>query len=154
MIVATSRFGQVEVDDSSIIRLPRGLIGFDDVSEFCLLDHKPESAFRWLQSVMRPELAFVVVDPSQFFSDYEFEMTAAESDYLGIAKPDDALVLTVISIDQASGQVTTNLVGPIVINSTTLTGMQIVVDDERYGTKHVLARGTDAVEQRSAARAA
>jgi flagellar assembly factor FliW len=154
MIVGTTRFGQVEVDDKSIIRLPRGLIGFDDASEYFLLDHGPESAFRWLQSVARPELAFVVVDPSEFFSDYEFELTETEADYLGIKKPGDAMVITLVTIDQGAGQVTTNLVGPIVINSNTLTGMQIVIDDERFGTKHILARGTNAVGTRSAARAA
>jgi flagellar assembly factor FliW len=154
MIVLTSRFGQVDVDEKSVIRLPRGLIGFDGVSEYCLLHHRPESAFRWLQSVTRPELAFVVIDPSEYFSDYDFELTTAESGYLGITKSEDALVLAMATIDRAKPEVTANLVGPIVINKNTLIGMQVVVDDERFSTKHLLVRGTVAVEPRVTARAA
>ena len=47
--------------------------------EYGLLDHAHVSPFRWLQSLGDPALAFVVVNPFDFFSDYDFEIGDANS---------------------------------------------------------------------------
>jgi flagellar assembly factor FliW len=145
MIIETARFGLIDVDGSTVINMPRGMFGFEDRTEYCLIQHQPGTTFRWLQSTSDPELAFVVVDPSHFFGSFDIKLTAIEAECLGLETSDDAMVLATVSLDAGTSEVTANLAGPIVINSKSLTGLQVALDDQRYGTRHRLgmSAGTD-----------
>lgn len=140
MIVETARFGTVDVEANSIIKMPRGMFGFEEETEFCLVQHRPDTVFRWLQSTARPDLAFVVVDPSHFFEDYGFRLSSVEAEYLGLDDPESAMVLTTVSVSPGESEVTANLAGPIVINAKSLTGLQVALEDERYSTRQSLLR--------------
>jgi len=142
MVVQTTRFGSIEVDGKSILTMKRGLLGFEQAKRFCLIQHKPAMPFKWLQSIDMPDLAFVVIDPSQFFADYEIEISDADSQVLDLDDPEQAVILTTVTIKPDEPRVTTNLAGPIVINAKTLIGMQIVLEDDRYGTQHVITDAT------------
>lgn len=139
MKVKTTRFGDMEVDESTIIKMPRGPLGFEKYNEFFLIQHRNNSNLHWLQSTQEGSLAFVVVDPSEFVNDYEIEITDSDAEKIRLASPDDALVLTILTINSMSKQVTANLAAPIVVNSKELYGMQIVLQDNRYSVKQVLA---------------
>ncbi len=138
MRIDTTRFGVLEIDDSSIIRMPRGPLGFEDQTDYCVVQHRPDTSFRWMQSVQEPSLAFVVIDPSEFFSDYEVELTDADAERLNLTSPDDALVLCVVSVGEHGTEITANLAAPIVINAKDLAGMQVVLQDPRYSVRHSL----------------
>jgi len=138
MEISTTRFGAMEVDKKSIIRMPRGPLGFEDEKEFFLMQHRDSTRFWWLQSATEPSLAFVVVDPCQFFSDYEIEISDSDVEKLNLKDAADAMVLTIVSIDRKSGEITANLAAPVVINAKELIGMQIVLQDDRYRVKHKL----------------
>ena len=147
MIIETSRFGRIEVDDKSILEMKRGLLGFEQWKRFCLIRHRPDTPFKWLQSVDDADLAFVVVDPAQFVNDYEIEIGDNEAAELEIKNPEEAVVLTTVTIHPQEKLVTTNLAGPIVINAKTLVGMQIVLESDRYSTRHVIADSSTPIEQ-------
>ena len=51
-------------------------------------------------------------------------------------------MLTTVTVDQDEKKVTANLLGPIVINSSTLAAKQVVLPDERSGTKHLIGSNT------------
>ena len=70
MIIDTSRFGGIEVDDQRFLNFPKGLLGFPDDREYALIQTGENSAFYWMQAVHRPELAFVVCDPRMFVADF------------------------------------------------------------------------------------
>jgi flagellar assembly factor FliW len=144
MVVETARFGRVEVDEKAVIRIPRGLIGFEQATEFCLLDHCPACSFRWLQCTATPSLSFVVIDPSAFFPDYAVDVSETEARYLGLDGASAPLVLALVTIDRQAAAATANLAAPIVVNPRTLVGMQIVLDAENYTTKHELVHPVDA----------
>ena len=63
MIVQTSRFGPVEVDEGRAIEFPRGILGFPQYKSYILIQPEPDSTFYWLQSLQAADLAFVVTDP-------------------------------------------------------------------------------------------
>ncbi|HEY3269351.1 MAG TPA: flagellar assembly protein FliW [Armatimonadota bacterium] len=138
MIVETSRFGRVEVDPCNVIEIPRGLIGFPPEQRFILFEHKPGEPFRWLQSLDDPALALVVVDPHIFFPDYEAEISEEEARALGIDDPGEAQILTTVTVRRSMGQITTNLLGPLVISLRNGRGAQLVLDGDRYTTRHPL----------------
>ena len=58
MLVKTSRFGEVTVEDSAVITFPEGIVGFPDIRGFVMFDGPEGTPFKWLQSTERPELAF------------------------------------------------------------------------------------------------
>jgi flagellar assembly factor FliW len=144
MLIETTRFGEIDVAEKSIMHMPQGMLGFESCKRFVLLEDRPDTPFKWLQAIDDPKLAFVVIDPTEFFSDYEFELTDEDADSLDLKDSTDAAIVTTVTIDGENDKVTTNLVGPVVINSRTLTAKQIVLQDERYGTKHVIGRKTQA----------
>lgn len=136
MQIQTSRFGAVEIDESRIIRLPRGLVGFDCPQSFALIQTTQNATFFWLQSIDQPELAFVVCDPRTFVPDYRVMIKAEELALIerGEAKGSQVLVI----VNKVNNTLTGNLQGPLVINPDNLMGIQLVLSDKRYTTRHVL----------------
>jgi flagellar assembly factor FliW len=70
MQFTTTRFGEISYSTEDIISFPKGLVGFPTLNEFVLVEHKPDTPFRWLQSTVDAGTAFLVVDPSAFVQDY------------------------------------------------------------------------------------
>ena len=136
MILNTTRFGVIEVDDKAVISMPEGMIGFEGHESYCLIDHQRESVFKWLHSTQDPDLAFLVVDPSDVVSDYEVELPDWDVEFLGLKDANEAVVVATVTIDVDSELITANLLAPIVINSRTRIGRQVVLDKSDYEMKH------------------
>ena len=153
MNVDTTRFGLVEADDSSIVRMPRGPLGFDDLTDYVLVQHRPDTCFKWLQSMDEPSLAFAVVDPEDFFDNYDIEICEADAERLHLAEGEDALVLAIVTATEEGA--TVNLAAPVVINSKERVGMQIVLQDHQYAVKYPLvSKAAEASEKTLLAEAA
>lgn len=145
MKIDTTRFGAMEVAEESIVQMPEGMLGFAEAKRFVLLQNEHIAAFKWLQSVDDPGLAFIVVNTRQFFPEYRFVFSEEQTASLGLKSPREATILTTVTIGN-DGAITTNMLGPIVMNPRTLLARQIVLEDTRYGTKHSIVElsGTDA----------
>jgi flagellar assembly factor FliW len=148
MIVHTTRFGPLEIDPEAVLAAPRGLIGFPGATRFVLIDHAPETPFQWLQSLDDPSLAFVVTDPHLFFPGYDLEIPDGDAERLGIREPADARILTTITVRRAAGEVTTNLLGPLVIGVPCRRIAQLVLDGDRYSTRHALPLAASPMRER------
>jgi flagellar assembly factor FliW len=133
MIVNTSRFGSVEVDDKRVITFPKGLLGFPRFQRFVLIQPNEEGYFFWLQSVDAAELAFVVTDPSLFLNDYTVPLKPDQMQELGIASLAEAQVLVIVN--KRGTELTGNLQGPLVIHTERCTGEQLVMSDRRFHTR-------------------
>ena len=134
MQIQTSRFGTVEIDDQRITTFPKGLVGFPNCQRFALIQTNDEGVFFWLQSIDRPELAFVVCDPRTFVPDYRVPVKPEELELIGLPKAEQAQVLVIVN--KVDDMLTGNLQGPLVINAKNLTGKQLVLSDKRYTTRH------------------
>jgi len=135
MRVNTKAFGLIEVDEKQKINFPQGLFGFEDYKEYTLLDaeHQP---FLWLQSLDDQEIAFILINPFLFRPDYEVNIGNEELAEIGITSPENALIFVIVTIPQDGSSMTANLQGPLVINKENMTGMQAVLSDVRWKTKH------------------
>ncbi len=138
MKVNTTRFGLIEVDEERIMVFPEGLLGFPDYTRYALVQTNNEGTFFWMQSVERPDLAFVVCDPLLFIPDYQVPTKPENLEELSIKNMDDVQVL--IIANKVDGVVTGNLQGPLVINAANLTGKQLVLSEKKYSTRHPLVR--------------
>ena len=146
----TTRFGEIEVDDQSCVQIEGGLVGLPAAKRFCLLSHREDSPFRWLQCVDEPALALAVISPMDFFAGYSFELQDADVEQLGLDTAEDAVVLATVSVDEDERRVTTNLLGPIIVNRKTLVGKQVVLSSDNFSTRHPLFELTRAVRTRRA----
>jgi flagellar assembly factor FliW len=136
MLIETTRFGRIEVAEGAILQFPRGLYGLDDIHAYCLLEHDNLGLFAWLQAVDAPSIAMVVTDPFRFFPDYEVEIPDPAAELLGAASAGEVSIYTTIAVAADRRQLYTNLLGPLVINPSNGRGVQLVLDSNRYSSRH------------------
>jgi len=135
--IQTTRFGEVEVEDQSIILVQGGIIGFARYERYMIIEHKSESPFFWLQAVDSPDLAFVIVDPCLFMPDYNLTLSEPILADLKAQESQEVAVHVLVTIPHGRPQeMTANLLGPLVINTQAKLARQIIVDDERYSYRH------------------
>jgi flagellar assembly factor FliW len=138
MEVRTTRFGVIEIAEDRVIHLPKGLLGFTNQTRFCLLEPGDDACFFWLQSVDEPSLAFVITDPSLFVPEYSVPIRPEQMIELKLNKLEDAQVFVIVN--KVDTQLTGNLQGPLVINTMTRTGEQMVLAEKRWTTRHPLVK--------------
>ncbi len=139
MQIESTRFGEFEVDDDHTITLDDGLLGFPDSHTYVVIEVE-ESPYVWLQSAEEPEVAFLAVSPFVFFPDYELELDAEAEQALAVADESQVHVLTLLTVHRDGDepeQITTNLMGPIVINVETRRARQVVLDGDDYSSTRV-----------------
>jgi flagellar assembly factor FliW len=138
MIIHSKRFGSIEVNEDRIIKFDDGLLGFNDLKQFVLADDPADISmpFKWLISLERPEVVFLVTDPGIFFKDYVFDLPEEDGRKIDAKSEDDVSVITILTVPADPKQITANLRGPLVINWRTLVGRQVILKDTDYTTKH------------------
>jgi len=139
VLISSERFGDVAVDETSTLTLPHGLLGFEDETSFAIVPVDDDGTYSWLQSAKDPSLAFLATSPHFFFPDYAPEVNdnyVAELDLLG---PSETLLLCLVTID--GDDITANLLGPIVVNTRTRHGRQVVLSEMQWSTRVPLNGG-------------
>jgi flagellar assembly factor FliW len=138
---ASSRFGTIDVDVDLVIVFADGLIGFESCREYVVVRHDDTSAFRWLQSLDEPGVAFPIVEPTLFRPDYAPTISDTDARTLNLKQDTPTLLFSVVSVPAHDPQaMTANLLAPLVINGDTRQGKQVIVQDEGYGTRHDVLR--------------
>lgn len=115
-----------------ILNFPAGLVGFPALKSFRFFEPADGYPFKFLQSVEKPEISFVCLDPLGFKPDYDVPLNEEDAQALSIEKPEEALIMTIVVIPEDPKKMTTNLAGPLVINIKTLQGRQIVLNADKY----------------------
>ena len=137
--IMTSRFGEIEAAEESIIQFAAGIPAFEEEREFLIIPYEEGSPYVFLQSVKTPELAFLMTMPLIFFPDYEFTIDDDVEKELELTSPEDVLIYAILTLDgKEIRDLTANLMAPIVINAKTRKAKQIVLDHSPYTTKHRL----------------
>ena len=148
MRIATSRFGEVDIDEQRVLTFPSGLLGFPDDKRFALLEAGQDAEFWWLQSIERAALAFIVTDPTLFVPTYEVPIGQQQMEGLGLSSLDEAQVLVIVN--KRGNVLTGNLQGPLVMNVAKRTGEQLVLSDRRFTTRVPLMELPEPVQAQSA----
>jgi flagellar assembly factor FliW len=151
MQVHTTRFGVLQIPDDRVLEFPKGLLGFSQFTRYCLLEPGDDACFFWLQCVDEPSLAFVVTDPTLFVPEYAVPIRPEQMVELKLTKLDEAQVFVIVNkVDQT---LTGNLQGPLVVNTLTRSGEQMVLAEKRWTTRHPLVQVAAGEEIRRAASA-
>lgn len=141
MLVKSARFGNIEVKDECIFSLPHGLPGFGNETKFALLAPDENSPFCFFQSINNEDLTFVLINPFDFFPDYEFKLTDEILEELKISNDNPPLVFNIVTIPKKIEEMTANLVAPLILNKKDGIAMQIVLEKTQYTTKHRVLGG-------------
>lgn len=139
--ISGTRFGSIDVDDTTVFEFPAGLVGFPHETRFALL-HGGREAVAHLQSLRSPQVALVVVDRIAFGPDYPnpnaYELAAS----VGLGK-EDPVVFVPIAVRAGAPQLYANLLAPIVIDATARRGAQVVLDPRVYSAWTKVTRDRD-----------
>lgn len=134
MKAVTRLFGEIDIDEEKIITLERGMIGFPDLQKFALIFDEEKgleaSSVMWLQSMDDETVAFPVVHPNQIKPDYNPTVNDEMLLPLGELNEDNTYVLVTLTAKPKKEDTTVNLKAPIVINTETRKGCQIIVEDD------------------------
>ena len=147
MQIETSRFGEIEIADDEVITFPDGLPGFAGMHKMALIgggtlpgvesdaDHH---MLYWIQDTVDPDLAFLTLVPWGVYPDYDIDIDPADVEG---ADPDDLCVLSIVTVRREDGGVrmTSNLLAPVVINTVTQTGRQLILSDASWPVHAPLA---------------
>ena len=142
MIVKTSRFGDMEVPEEALITFPEGVIGFKDDTRFVMFECSDDGIFKWLQSCDRPELAFVICESGFIMPDFQVAIGEKERQLLQLADPGHAVICFILVIPKNPLDATANLLGPLLMNTETRLGMQLVLINPEYSTRHRIFAGS------------
>lgn len=88
--------------------------------------------FAALASADEEGLSFIVVPPGLLFDDYVVEIPEPDVAALGLERAEDVEILALVT-RRAGAAPTVNLMGPIVVNSSTGHAAQLVLADGGYG---------------------
>jgi len=129
-MIIESRLGRVEVDTNRILTFPHGVIGFEHLRKFILLQISDNSPFLVLQSLEDKGFGLMVADPFTFLTDFALQIGDAEQARLEAANSSELAVLVTVSIPPGKPNETAlNLMGPIVINHVKRLGLQVPQPD-------------------------
>jgi flagellar assembly factor FliW len=92
------------------------------------------------------------VEPTAFVPEYFVEITEEQAQSMGITSETPTLVLTTASIPGGRPEeMTLNLAGPVLINLSTRTARQLVLEGDGYTIKHRVFPAEDQSAVRQAA---
>jgi flagellar assembly factor FliW len=135
MQVHTKPYGLIEVDERQKIYFPMGILGFENLHNYVLLD-ATQQPFYWLQSMDIPEVAFVLINPFLFRPDYEIDVPDEELEEIGITSQEEILIFAIVTIPENHRKMTANLQGPIIINRKQRIGRQAISSNPKWKVKH------------------
>lgn len=135
MNINTSRFGIVELAEDDILNFPEGMLGFNTLRKFVLLDDPNNEIFAWLQSCEEPDIAFPVLEPELFAADYQIHISKSDLLALNLEDQSKSKCFLIITIPNDPTQMTANFKAPIVINIDQRIAKQCVLQDNNLAIR-------------------
>jgi flagellar assembly factor FliW len=134
--VKTTRFGELEVNPNDIVSFSEGLLGFENLKKYFVVDPGDSTLILWLQSTEDEKVAFPIIEPKIFKPDYIAKLLPADLNGLELESLQSAKLYSILTIPANVTEMNANLKAPVVINSAKKVGKQIVLQDSKLSVKH------------------
>lgn len=138
MQIQTNFLGVTEIDEDRVLTFDEGIYGFDEFEKYTILDIPEQENFKLLQSIHDPYIAFVIINPWDFFKEYEIEIDNNQLKEIEISSHSQMAIFNILTISDDIENSTANLLAPIIINVNNKKARQFVLNDKIYKTKHLL----------------
>lgn len=135
MKIQTRHFGEMEIDDNKVIVFKEGLPGFEYLRTFIIIESE-ENIFCYLQSVEDGEVAFAMIDPYTLKKDYAPKIHENYFEKLGGGVDEKFSVYVIATVGKRIEQTTINLQGPLLLHIENRLGVQAIVENSEYKTRH------------------
>ena len=145
MLVNSIIPGGYNIPDDEIITMVRPILGFENLNRFCLIDTLELEPFALLQSVDDPDTVFLVVDPRIFVNDYDKNIASKDVEELSLSEENQALVYSIVTMNEKAEDITINLSGPILLNQANRKAKQIVLTDSNLTVQHRIITSEETV---------
>ncbi|MGY4758161.1 flagellar assembly protein FliW [Paenibacillus caseinilyticus] len=136
MRINTLALGEIEYTEEEVLTFPNGIPGFEEYTRFLIIGRG--EAFSYLQSLEEEGISFVILNPFDIYRAYEFELSQEDQDELEIRSEEGIEIWSIVTLGKQPEQYTVNLMGPLVVNTVSRLGKQVVLHHSPYGTKHSL----------------
>jgi flagellar assembly factor FliW len=139
MLVNTKYFGQIDLDEDKVLTFDNGIMGFEDYKKYTILyniEDEGKGQISWLQSLDESTLALPVISPALVKEDYNPIIEDEVLKHLGELNDDNTAVLLALTVPGEVKKTTVNLKAPIIINSDTRKGCQIIAENQEYVVKY------------------
>lgn len=136
MKVKTTRFGELEVNPNDLVTFTEGLLGFENLKKYFVVDPGDSTLILWLQSTEDEKVAFPIIEPKIFKPDYIAKLLPADLNGLELESLNSAKLYSILTIPANVTEMSANLKAPVVINSSKKVGKQIVLQDSKLSVKH------------------
>ncbi|MBU0472795.1 MAG: flagellar assembly protein FliW [Bacteroidetes bacterium] len=117
MKLKTEQFGEIEYANENVIRIAKGLFGFENLEEYLLIK-TDNTLFYWLNSIEEPSVAFPMVGINVLDDTYP--------------QVDGTEPFGIVTLDKDPLKITVNMKAPLYINQDIKTGKQKILDREKY----------------------
>lgn len=114
----------------------KGIPGFEMLKDFQIKPHN--ELFSFMVSIEDPDRSFIIVNPFDFYKDYEFELSEDNLGELGISSSAQVGVRCIVTWHTNFEKASINLLAPLVFNLESKNAKQLVLQNTKYTTKHSL----------------
>ena len=136
MKVTTRLFGDIDIAENKIIHMEGGIVGFPDLKQFTLIYDKEKGddhdTIMWFQSLDEPQFAMPVLVPTSILPEYNPIVNDELLAPLGELNDDNLYCLVTVKVPSDLTKMTINQKAPIIINTDTMKGAQLIVENEDY----------------------
>jgi flagellar assembly factor FliW len=143
MLLKTNLFGEIEVNEEEVINFTKPILGFDDCTQYVLVEKESIFPTFWLQSVNNPGLAFPVISPFSVNEDYSIKLQNHDLDDIRLKDINDILVMTLMVVPQVLSSIRTNLRAPIIYNPVNKVAKQLILYDDKYPVHYYIMDNTN-----------
>ncbi|MGH8016337.1 MAG: flagellar assembly protein FliW [Candidatus Zixiibacteriota bacterium] len=116
--------------------MARPVLGFEKLGRFGMIERDEFRPFLWMQSIDDPEVAFIIVNPVIFRSDYRIEINPNEISEIEPTSPELIETYVIANVPEDWKQMTVNMQGPILINTSNNKAKQLVLMNSEYKVQH------------------
>jgi len=138
MVLLSPKLGKIDYTDKEILTIREGFFGFDNLKKYILINGGVDTMFSYLQNIEDPTITFIIANPKELIKDYLLTVTEKDLKDIDIndSNRDQLEDFVIVTIPACIEDITVNLLGPILINCSTMRGKQVISLNPAYTTKH------------------
>lgn len=137
MIIHTAKFGEIEVDETKKIIFNEGIPGFEHLKAYMILEDG-DGVFYYLKSLEDGNIAFPIINPHLIKKDYAPHIHESYFEKLGGGESEAFSVFVITTIRENMADTTVNLQAPLLIHTERRVGVQTIIEDKCYQSRHKL----------------
>jgi len=129
-------FIPLQIQPENIFHFPEGVPAFESARQFIFFSKPDTPPFFFMQAIEPADLSFVCIDPFRICPDYRLNLSDADTEFLGLQRPEEAFTAAIVTVAPDPSNITANLHGPVVVNMRTRIGRQVVCEGGEYPTRY------------------